>query len=154
MPENKKFVLRIDGGRAWSGRSAIVKTFDTREEAEAALAEYVIVNWGMEMDDIDLPDDTAQAVAEYFVDSEESYAIEEVPEAVSDLLAKAQVYRGLPNGGPVLLVAPDGRISDGFQVVAKAGSQRTAERALKSAGFVKNGPGWKLARVDKAGARA
>lgn len=69
------------------------------------------------------------------------------PELDPTLVAMRQRYLEFPNGGPRLTVSPDGRIGDGYRVLASFKSGTTAGRRLKSAGFTKLSDGtWKAKR--------
>jgi hypothetical protein len=73
-------------GSSWAGRPPCVTIHADEETARAALVDYVIANWGDEMNDVDLPESSEDAVDQYFEDVLESYDIapvlaqEEVPQ--------------------------------------------------------------------------
>jgi hypothetical protein len=71
----RSFILKIhDRNHSWSGRSAIVTTHDTAEDAHAALVAYVLRNWPDEIG-TDPPDDTDEMIDEYFEEVPERYTV-------------------------------------------------------------------------------
>jgi hypothetical protein len=52
---------------SWAGRAPVRIVHSTKEEAEAALAEYVTRNWDTEVGD-ERPSDAAQMIGECFSD--------------------------------------------------------------------------------------
>jgi hypothetical protein len=72
------FILTIrERNNSWAGRSPAVSKHASREDAEAALQEYVKRNWDGEMG-TDLPEDPDDMVAEYFSEVLEAYEIVEI----------------------------------------------------------------------------
>ena len=72
---NVPFILTIrERNNSWAGRSPAVSEHANREEAEAALREYVEQNWDAEMD-TERPDDPEDMVQEYFEQVLEAYEI-------------------------------------------------------------------------------
>jgi len=70
------FLLTIrERNYSWAGRSPVTSTHEKRAAAEAALADYVRLNWKSEMDSDELPEDSAEMVEQYFSEVLESYAI-------------------------------------------------------------------------------
>lgn len=61
----------------------------------------------------------------------------------------ANAYRSMPNGGAILMVWDNGKISNGYVVLGEYGTKRNAEKILRQRGFRKvyaktNMEGWKL----------
>jgi len=71
------FTLTIrERNDSWAGRQPTTSTHKTREEAEAALYEYVRQNWGAEVGTRP-PSDPGKMAEEYFAEVLESYDITE-----------------------------------------------------------------------------
>jgi len=62
-------------GSSWAGRPPVVAIFDDEAEARAALFDYVCANWEDEMFDADMPEDSDDAVDQYFEVAAEAYDI-------------------------------------------------------------------------------
>lgn len=64
---------------------------------------------------------------------------------MTKLQTLASAYRRMPNRGALLTVSDNGTIGNGMVIVDRQESRRTAEKALRTAGFIHSGAYWKLA---------
>jgi hypothetical protein len=73
------FILTFrERGNSSAGRGPFSTEYPTRDEARAALVEYVKENWKPELDDYEMPDDEGEMVREFFYEVLQDYDITEV----------------------------------------------------------------------------
>ena len=76
-PSTVPFALTIsERGHSWAGRPAVRSVHDTREQAKAALLDYVRRNWNAEVGTAP-PEPPDEMIAAYFEDVLEAYEISE-----------------------------------------------------------------------------